>query len=261
MWRYLIFAISIVFAGGSCAATEGNGIDGWWGYNPDACFDEAGRVAVGHWEREGTNIVFGHGYFQVGMYDDRCVVKIVRELNGTIDGIANCEGEGNVSSDKMRIELENNFTLRIISKYFAKGQLILVRCGDITLGRQPEGADPTVLSCDCKGFAALVVFKKLRKLRIWYGDGGGDEWINIDFTREPITTDIGPVDPDTKTGLSDNKNSDKRIVLSANYQEVIFDSYGDHYYGKCHPVPASTVPLWWITPALKQPWEYNRDEH
>jgi len=26
MWRYLIFAISIVFAGGSCAATEGNGI-------------------------------------------------------------------------------------------------------------------------------------------------------------------------------------------------------------------------------------------
>jgi len=109
------------------------------------------------------------------------------------------------------------------------------------------GPDPILLSCTfpTRTIGGIVLFKSLKKLRIWYGDGGGEEWPDVDFTRDPIVTST---DADGQS-----------IVLSGDYGHVIFNGEDDeHSFGDCRVAPVRGAPLWWFNPILKQEREYNR---
>ena len=100
--------------------------------------------------------------------------------------------------------------------------------------------DPMLLSCELSGrtILGIVVFKRLKKLRIWYGDGGGQDWDNVDFTKDPIKTAV----------VSDNS-----LVLSRDYKHVTFNSEGDeHSVGSCRPGQISKAPRYWFNRVLKQ---------
>jgi hypothetical protein len=101
-------------------------------------------------------------------------------------------------------------------------------------------ADPILLSCELSGrtILGIVVFKRLKKLRIWYGDGGGQDWDNVDFTKDPIKTTV---------------KSDNSLVLSRDYRHVTFNGEGnEHSAGTCHPGRMSKAPRYWFDPVLKQ---------
>jgi hypothetical protein len=100
--------------------------------------------------------------------------------------------------------------------------------------------DPMLLSCELSGrtILGIVVFKRLKKLRIWYGDGGGQDWDNVDFTKDPIKTAV----------VSDNS-----LVLSRDYRHVTFNGEGnEHSAGTCRPGQISKAPRYWFNPVLKQ---------
>jgi hypothetical protein len=100
--------------------------------------------------------------------------------------------------------------------------------------------DPTLLSCKFtsgRTIGGIVVFKRLNKLRIWYGDGGGEEWDHIDFTKEPITT-----------SAHDGTN----LVLSRDYKQVTLNMDDEHSTGECEIHSTADVPKNWLAPVLRQ---------
>jgi hypothetical protein len=103
---------------------------------------------------------------------------------------------------------------------------------------------PQLLACkfdNGRNIQGVVLFFKL-KLRIWYGDGGGEEWDGIDFSANPITTTM---------------HGDRSLVLSGDLKHIIFNDSNEHAFGDCQPRSVSGQPLWWFNPILKQEWEYN----
>jgi hypothetical protein len=82
------------------------------------------------------------------------------------------------------------------------------------------------------------VFKKLKKLRIWYGDGGGEEWEHVDFTKEPITTD--------------SHQYQQSLALSGDYKHVTLNMGDEHSNGECQTRPTADAPKYWLTPVLRQ---------
>jgi hypothetical protein len=81
------------------------------------------------------------------------------------------------------------------------------------------------------------VFKGLKKLRIWYGDGGGEEWDHVDFTKEPITT---------------SSHDGTSLVLSRDYKSVTLNMDDEHSAGECEIRSAAGVPKNWLAPVLRQ---------
>ena len=83
----------------------------------------------------------------------------------------------------------------------------------------------------------IVLFERLKKLRIWYGDGGGEEWTGVDFMQSPITT---------------SSQNNRSIVLSRDLASIIFNDVGEHAFGNCNTAPVFGAPLWWFNPTLTQ---------
>jgi hypothetical protein len=80
--------------------------------------------------------------------------------------------------------------------------------------------DPTLLSCTFtsgRAIGGIVVFKKLKKLRIWYGDGGGEEWDHVDLSKEPITTA--------------SHQYEVSLILSRDYKRVTLNMGDEHSTG------------------------------
>ena len=105
--------------------------------------------------------------------------------------------------------------------------------------------DPALLSCTFQSgrlIGGIVLFKRLKKLRIWYGDGGGEEWNDVNFESTPIIT---------------STQGDRGIVLSADFTHVIFNSGDEHSFGDCKIANNAKAPLWWFNPTLTQEWEYK----
>jgi hypothetical protein len=104
-------------------------------------------------------------------------------------------------------------------------------------GRQ----DPMLLSCTFpsgRSIGGIVVFNKLKKLRIWYGDGGGEEWEHVDFTKDPITTS--------------SHQDEQSLVLSADYKHVTLNMGDEHSNGECQIQSTAHVPKNWLAPVLRQ---------
>lgn len=101
-------------------------------------------------------------------------------------------------------------------------------------------ADPTFLTCkfdNGRTILGLVVFKTLKKLRIWYGDGGGQEWTDVDYSKPAI-----------ETGVQDGRH----IVLSKDFRQVTFNDEDEHAKGRCEVASRKGKPARWFAPALKQ---------
>lgn len=106
----------------------------------------------------------------------------------------------------------------------------------------PGTPDPLVLLCDFKEgrkIDALVLFFGLKKLRIWYADGGGEEWLHVDFRKDPVATSI---------------QSGRGIILNHNGSVALTDD-DELDRGKCHAGRSADAPRHWLSPKLKQPWE------
>lgn len=87
------------------------------------------------------------------------------------------------------------------------------------------------------------MLRRLRKLRVWYGDGGGREWTDIDYSKPKITTSVEDGDS---------------IVLSADFHTVTLNSKGEApETGRCKVASMKEAPKRWFAPELKQPWEKN----
>jgi hypothetical protein len=100
--------------------------------------------------------------------------------------------------------------------------------------------DPTLLSCTFTGgrtIGGIVLFKTLKKLRIWYGDGGGEEWTHVDFRNDPITT---------------GSHDDTNIVLSGDTRRVTLNMDDEHSTGECRTASTAGVPKYWLAPVLRQ---------
>ncbi len=113
------------------------------------------------------------------------------------------------------------------------------------LAHSPAAAaatDPTFLTCTFEGgrsILGLVVFKRLKKLRIWYGDGGGEEWTGVDYSKPEIVTSV---------------EGGRSIVLSADFRSVTFnDQEGEeHSGGHCRVASKRGKPAYWFAPKLTQ---------
>lgn len=87
----------------------------------------------------------------------------------------------------------------------------------------------------------VVVFEQTRKLRMWYGDGGGEEWkynTLADGTVETLDNGRG-----------------RTIALTGGYSVIRFRDEGEDIRGSCISARHPTIPLRWIEPSLRQPWE------
>jgi predicted aspartyl protease len=104
------------------------------------------------------------------------------------------------------------------------------------------GAESTLLDCKFpeRTIGGVVVFWKLNKIRIWYGDGGGEEWDGVNLLADPIST---------------TNNSIGRIVLSRDLKNINYNSGAEHSIGSCVIGATSRVPAFWLEPKLRQPWE------
>ncbi len=100
--------------------------------------------------------------------------------------------------------------------------------------------DPFFLDCNAvtgsRKLLGIVVFLRLHKVRIWYGDGGGYEWSGIDFNLPFFATTI------------DDGSS---LVLSRDYQTIVYNgSQGEQSRQDCR---VSTVPQGmrsWLNPVM-----------
>jgi len=90
-----------------------------------------------------------------------------------------------------------------------------------------------------RSILGLVVFKRLKKLRIWYGDGGGEEWTGVDYSKPEIVTSV---------------EGGRSIVLSADFRSVTFnDQEGEeHSGGHCRVASKRGKPAYWFAPKLTQ---------
>ena len=100
--------------------------------------------------------------------------------------------------------------------------------------------DPFFLDCNAVGsgrkLLGIVIFLRLHKVRVWYGDGGAREWAGVDFDQPFFATTI-------INGSS--------IVLSRDYRTVIYnDTAGEQSRQDCH---VSLVPKGmrsWLDPIM-----------
>lgn len=120
---------------------------GWWGFDPDGCFDDEDnqyRVALGRHERissdKGIEIVFGRGTEGIGMFDGGCDLSDRKASGRTISLRAVCESEGKKTIGVARIVMENEFTLRLFAPILRASGLLLVRCGKLTRRDLAAGA-------------------------------------------------------------------------------------------------------------------------
>ena len=106
-------------------------------------------------------------------------------------------------------------------------------------------ADPVFLACtfdNGRSILGLVVFRQLKKLRIWYGDGGGQEWDGVDFAQGNVTTSV---------------QDGRSMTLSGDLTRATFNDQegNEHGNGRCQIASTSGKPARWFEPRLRQPWE------
>lgn len=109
-------------------------LEGWWGLHADGCFDEDNqqRVAVGRWQRTDAGISFGKGNFRLGFYDGGCQISDMKQQSTAITGKGSCNFEGEEEAGPVRLQLENQFTLRAFYPRSMSEGLLLVKCGKLT---------------------------------------------------------------------------------------------------------------------------------
>jgi hypothetical protein len=97
----------------------------------------------------------------------------------------------------------------------------------------------TLLDCDFphRTILGIVLLRRLKKLRLWYGDGGGEEWTNVNFESDPI--------------IASNSDGGDSVVLSGNYKTVTLNLGGEPDLGKCHSRPIAGSPANWFTPHFR----------
>jgi hypothetical protein len=104
-------------------------------------------------------------------------------------------------------------------------------------------ARPILLKCTFDNYrtiGGIVVMQRLKKLRIWYGDGGGEEWSNVDFTRPWIATTV---------------QDGRSLVLSKDFHHVVFNDAEEkeHAKGRCSVASLPRGLGYWVAPLLRQP--------
>ncbi len=109
-------------------------LEGWWGLSADGCFDEDNqyRVAVGRWQRTDAGVSFGKGDFRIGFYDGGCQISDMKQQSTTLTGKGSCNFEGEEETGPVRLQLENQFTLRATYPKSPGEGLLLVQCGKLT---------------------------------------------------------------------------------------------------------------------------------
>ncbi|WP_029031527.1 hypothetical protein [Salinarimonas rosea] len=113
-------------------------VEGWWGLDPDGCFDDVdnqARVAVGRFEVTQAGVGFGSGGFAVGFYESTCYFEDAQASDDVISGATTCYSEGEEYRGWGWILRENAFTLRLFLPEGIGGGHPFVRCGALTRER------------------------------------------------------------------------------------------------------------------------------
>ncbi len=114
-------------------------VQGWWGLNPDGCFDDEDnkeRVAIGRWQRNDKGVAFGSGPVAVGFYDGGCVLLELKTSLKRIHAVGRCEQESRKFSRGVSLTLVNKFTILIDTPVWSG---LLVRCGRLTRAQLQNG--------------------------------------------------------------------------------------------------------------------------
>ena len=108
-----------------------------------------------------------------------------------------------------------------------------------------DDPDPAILSCSPapgpgRYLQAVILFKRLRILRVMYGDGSIRDWPNIDYSHQPIvTSDQDGASVTLRTGLT-----------SLVYRDATTHEISDEVCRMSQPGPGERE---WLDPAKHWP--------
>jgi hypothetical protein len=100
-----------------------------------------------------------------------------------------------------------------------------------------------IVQLDCKlahrVIAGIVLFKKLKMLRLVYGDGGIVDWHNVDYSKPLI---VGHDYIEGKKGPKPEENPNG-LIISSDYKDLIYVGAGEFSRGRCTVVPKQSQDM------------------